>query len=102
MLGRPGFPSALALGSTDDIVFPGIGRTPQQDSKSGSGPTRAWPDGNISLLKLIVAKLIPAAQPDVNGARPTQQTILQSKTDYSALDQRASNVRIRLNSTVSR
>ena len=100
VLGRPGFPSALGLGDTDDIVFPGIGRTPQQDAKSGSGPTRAWPDGNISLLKLIVARLIPAAQPDVNGARPTQTTILQSKTDYSQLDVRGSNVRIRLNSTV--
>ena len=102
VLGRPGFPSALGLGETDDIVFPGIGRTPQQDAKSGSGPTRAWPDGNISLLKLIVSKLIPAAQPDVNGARPNQQTILQSKTDYSALDRQASNVRMRLNSTVVR
>ena len=59
VLGRPGFPSALGLPSTTDVVFPGIGRTPQQDSKSGSGPTRAWPDGNISLLKLIVGKLIP-------------------------------------------
>jgi spermidine dehydrogenase len=100
LLGRPGFPSALALGSTTNIAFPGIGRTPQMGAMSGSGPTRAWPDGNISLLKLIVAKLIPAAQPDVNGARPTQQTILQSNTDYSALDRRSSNVRIRLNSTV--
>ena len=100
VLGRPGFPSALGLPSTTDVVFPGIGRTPQQDSKSGSGPTRAWPDGNISLLKLIVAKLIPAAQPDVGGARPTQTTILQSKTNYAALDDPASNVRIRLNSTV--
>ncbi len=100
VLGRPGFPAALGLPSTTDVVFPGIGRTPQQDSKSGSGPTRAWPDGNISLLKLIVSKLIPAAQPGVNGAGPTQLTILQSKTDYSALDDPASNVRIRLNSTV--
>ena len=100
VLGRPGFPSALGLPSTTDVVFPGIGRTPQQDSKSGSGPTRAWPDGNISLLKLIVGKLIPGSQPDVNGAPPTQLTILQSKTNYNVLDDPANNVRIRLNSTV--
>ena len=100
VLERPGFPDALGLPSTDDVVFPGIGRTPQQDAKSTASPTRAWPDGNISLLKLMVAKLIPAAQPDVGGQRPTQLTILQSKTDYSTLDQRTNSVRIRLNSAV--
>lgn len=102
ILGRPGFPDALDLGDTDDIVFPGIGRTPQQDSMSAGGPTRAWPDGNISLLKLIVARLIPGSHPDVNGAPPNQQTILQSKTDYSTLDRPGSDVRIRLNCMVTR
>lgn len=102
VLGRPGFPDALDLGSLDDIVFPGIGRTPQQDSMSTGGPTRAWPDGNISLLKLIVARLIPGSHPNVNGAPPNQQTILQSKTDYSALDRGGNDVRIRLNCMVTR
>src|SRR5262249_16871704 len=88
------------LPSTTDVVFPGIGRTPQQDSKSAGGPTRAWPDGNISLLKLIVSKLIPDAQPDVNGVRPTQLTVLNSKTNYGALDVAGNAVRIRLRSTV--
>jgi spermidine dehydrogenase len=100
VLGRPGFPDALGLPDTTDIVFPGIGRTPQMDAMSASGPTRAWPDGNISLLKLVVGKLIPAAQPDVGGARPDQLTVLQSKTDYNALDLPSNTVRIRLNCTV--
>jgi len=100
VLGRPGFPDALGLPDTTDVVFPGIGRTLQMDAMSSSGPTRAWPDGNISLLKLVVGKLIPAAQPDVGGARPSQLTILQSKTDYNALDLPSNTVRIRLNSTV--
>jgi spermidine dehydrogenase len=102
VLGRPGFPDALDLPSLDDIVFPGIGRTPQQDSMVAGGPTRAWPDGNISLLKLVVARLIPGSHPNVNGAPPNQQTILQSKTDYSTLDQRGNDVRIRLNCMVTR
>jgi spermidine dehydrogenase len=100
VLGRPGFPAGLGLPDTTDVVFAGIGRTPQQDSKSAAGPTRAWPDGNISLLKLIVSKLIPDAQPDVNGVRPTQLTVLNSKTNYAALDLPANTVRIRLRSTV--
>ena len=102
LLGRPGFPDALDLGDTDDIVFPGIGRTPQQDAMSAGGPTRAWPDGNISLLKLVVSRLIPGSHPNVNGAPPNQQTILQSKTDYSTLDRAGNDVRIRLNCTVNR
>ena len=44
-------------------------------------PTRrvAWPDGNTSLLRLLVSKLIPSAMSDVDGARPTQETIVQSR-----------------------
>lgn len=102
VLGRPGFPDALDLPDLDDIVFPGIGRTPQQDSMSAGGPTRAWPDGNISLLKLVVARLIPGSHPNVNGAEPNQQTILQSETDYSTLDRPGNDVRIRLNCMVNR
>ena len=65
-LGNPGFDG---LGLNGDI-FPGIGRTAQQDSMPNSDPTRAWPDGNTSLLRLLVSKLIPNAIGDVAGARP--------------------------------
>jgi spermidine dehydrogenase len=95
-LGNPGFDG---LGLNGDI-FPGIGRTAQQDMDPTGGPSRAWPDGNTSLLRLLVSKLIPNAMDDVDGARPTQDTILQSRCDYSQLDQRGNGVRIRLNSTV--
>jgi spermidine dehydrogenase len=64
------------------------------------GPSRAWPDGNTSLVRLLVSKLIPNAMGDVDGARPTQDTILKSQCDYSQLDQRRNPVRVRLNSTV--
>ena len=84
----------------EPTIFPGIGRTAQQDMDPNGGPSRAWPDGNTSLLRLLVSKLIPSAMGDVDGARPNQDTILQSRCDYSQLDRRRNQVRIRLNSTV--
>ena len=56
-LGEAGFDG---LGLNGDI-FPGIGRTAQQDSMPDSDPSRAWPDGNTSLVRLLVSKLIPNA-----------------------------------------
>jgi spermidine dehydrogenase len=85
----------------EPTIFPGIGRTAQQDMQENSGPTRAWPDGNTSLLRLLVAKLIPSAISDVNGARPTAETIVAAQANYSELDRRSHNVRIRLNHTVT-
>ena len=64
----PGSRTGSGLGDTNDIELGGIGRTPFQDSRPGSGPTRAWPDGNISLLRLAVSKLIPNAFPNGGGA----------------------------------
>ncbi len=87
------------LGLNSDI-FPGIGRTAEQDIREDGGPTRAWPDGNTSLLRLLVSKLIPSVIGDVNGARPNQETILVAKADYGQLDRRSNKVRIRLNNTV--
>jgi spermidine dehydrogenase len=81
-------------------IFPGIGRTAQQDIQADGGPTRAWPDGNTSLLRLLVSKLIPNAIGDVGGARPTQETILVADADYGQLDKRSNSVRIRLRHTV--
>jgi spermidine dehydrogenase len=96
-LGQPGF-DGLNL-SLD--IYPGIGRTAQQDiDEEKAGETIAWPDGNASLLRLLVSKLIPSVIGDVNGARPTQETILAAKADYSELDRRGHKIRIRLNHTV--
>ena len=85
----------------EPTIFPGIGRTAQQDMQENGGPTRAWPDGNTSLLRLLVSKLIPSAIGDVNGARPNQETVLIAKADYSELDRSDHKVRIRLNNTVT-
>jgi spermidine dehydrogenase len=104
ILGRPGFPDAVGLGDTEDIELAGIGRTPFQDSRSNSDPSRAWPDGNTSLLRLALARMIPNAFPDVDvgdgPARPDQLSILKAQARYDQFDHPNNNVRIRLNSTV--
>ncbi len=104
ILGRPGFPEATDLGDTDDIELAGIGRTPFQDSRSNSGTSRAWPDGNTSLLRLALSKLIPNAFPDVNVGggpqRPDQLSIVKAQCRYDMLDLPSNVIRIRLNSTV--
>jgi spermidine dehydrogenase len=99
LLGQPGF-DGLGLPDPEGLTFPGVGRTPQMDNMVGSEPSRAWPDGNTSLLRLLVSKLIPAAFPDVDGARPTQESIVKAPCDYTKLDQPGNTVRIRLNSLV--
>ena len=97
-LGNPGFDG---LGLTGDI-YPGIGRTAQQDSFENSDPTIAWPDGNSSVLRLLLGKLVPDAVTDVDGAFPTQENIVNARIRYDQLDSRRNDVRIRLNSTVVR
>ena len=93
ILGRPGFPDGVGLGDTDDIQLAGIGRTPYQDSRSTSGPTRAWPDGNTSLLRLALSKLIPNAFPNVDVGdgpkRPDQLSILKAQAVYTGARQPA-------------
>jgi spermidine dehydrogenase len=104
ILGRPGFPDGVGLGDTDDINLAGIGRTPYQDSRSTGGPSRAWPDGNTSLLRLALSKLIPNAFPNVDVGdgpkRPDQLSIVKAQAVYPELDNPRNGVRVRLNSTV--
>ncbi len=54
-----------------------------------------FPDGNASIARLLVRKLIPAAIP---GSSATD--VVLAKADYSKLDEPSSPTRIRLNSTV--
>ena len=54
-----------------------------------------FPDGNASIARLLVRKLIPSAIP---GNSATD--IVMAKADYSKLDESSSPTRIRLNSTV--
>ena len=67
-------PARLPVGARapehDRHRFPGIGRTPQQDSKSGQRPDARLAGREHLAAEADRRKLIPAAQPDVNGARP--------------------------------
>lgn len=58
-------------------------------------PVAMWPDGNASLARLLVAKLIPQVAPEADALN-----IAAANFDYSGLDQSANNVRLRLNATV--
>src|ERR1035438_5822770 len=51
-----------------------------------------FPDGNASIARLLVRKLIPAAIPGNSAA-----DVVLTKADYSKLDEGSSPVRIRLN-----
>lgn len=54
-----------------------------------------FPDGNASIARLLVRKLIPTAIP---GNSATD--VVTAKADYSRLDEPSASTRIRLNSTV--
>ena len=56
-----------------------------------------FPDGNASIARLLVRKLIPQAVPG-----SSVEDIVSAMVDYSRLDERDSRVRLRLNSPVVR
>jgi spermidine dehydrogenase len=56
-----------------------------------------FPDGNATLARLLVRRLIPAAIPG-----RTADDIVTARADYGRLDEAASPVRLRLSSTVVR
>src|SRR6266849_1439837 len=56
-----------------------------------------FPDGNASIARLLVRKLIPDAMPGQSAS-----DVVTAKANYSKLDQSGSGVRIRLNSTAVR
>ena len=60
-----------------------------------AGEIRMFPDGNASVARLLVQKLIPVVAPDMKGF----EDVAVTRFDYAALDQEGQAVRIRLNST---
>ncbi len=91
-LGLPGF-QGMSLDAT-----PG----PGQNYDSIPNPESEefyfhFPDGNASVARLLVRRLIPSAVPGT-----TADDIVTAKIDYAKLDDAASPARIRLNSTVVR
>src|SRR5439155_7157341 len=57
-----------------------------------------FPDGNASLARLLVARLVPAAIP----GKQRMESIVQAPVDYARLDASEAATRIRLSSTAVR
>ncbi|HEY2659645.1 MAG TPA: NAD(P)-binding protein [Caulobacteraceae bacterium] len=89
-IGFPGFAGMkLKPGSA-----PRMGNTAAGYADGGSYSFH-FPDGNASLARLLVRKLVPAALPG-----STAEDVVTARADYSALDRPGAPVCIRLNSTV--
>ena len=67
---------------------------PYEPSQNPAPRYPTFPDGNASVARLFVRKLVPAIAPG-----GSMQDIVTARFDYSALDREDSAVRIRLNST---
>jgi spermidine dehydrogenase len=87
-IGNPGF-DAMDLGDSVDAALSPSGRLNQ---KNPDPYIYHFPDGNASLARALVRKLIPEALP---GA--SMEDLILAETDYARLDRPESNVRIRLN-----
>jgi spermidine dehydrogenase len=91
-LGYPGF-AGLRL---DPTPGPGMNRDaiPSTDAE---GYFFHFPDGNSSVARLLVRRLVPTAVP---GSSATD--VVTARTDYARLDEPSGKVRIRLDSTAVR
>ena len=87
-LGCPGVQGMSWLSELADQIVAGV-TSPEPSSLY-------FPDGNASVARLLVHKLIPSVAPDTKGF----SDIATSRFDYGALDREDNSVRLRLNSTV--
>ena len=88
---------ALEAAQHGAIGFNGMGLRLEENFNEGSFLFH-FPDGNASIARLLVSRLIPAAFPE----KQSMSTIVNAPIDYSGLDQADLPVRIRLSSTVVR
>ena len=92
-IGLPGF-KGLRL---DPGSIPGMGFTPAGYADTGGSIKLHFPDGNATLARLLVRRLIPQAVPG-SGV----EDVVSARVNYNLLDQPRLPVRLRLNSTVMR
>jgi len=72
-----------------------LGEAHKVEGEPVGGTVAMFPDGNASIARLLVRKLIPAVAPGKN-----MDDIVTAKFDYSKLDRTDNEVKLRLNSTV--
>jgi spermidine dehydrogenase len=90
--------AAPALGVIDYVGLPGVGGTSIQRWGFEENPYIAhFPDGNASIARLLVRRLIPDVAPG-----SSMDDVVTARFDYARLDEPESLVRIRLRSTAVR
>jgi spermidine dehydrogenase len=90
-VGMPGFQGmAIQPGS-----IPRMGYTPAGSTNFGWTPVIHFPDGNATVARSLVRRLIPAAIPGAGV-----EDLITAKANYAELDRAKAQVRLRLNSTV--
>ena len=95
-VGMDEVPAIYILGYGDGGGLPGLQHTVERKGGRGDEPyIFHFPDGNASVARLLVRKLIPDALPG-----NTMEDSVTARLDYTQLDREGANVRIRLNSTV--
>jgi spermidine dehydrogenase len=95
-VGMDEVPAIYILGYTDGGGMPGLDFTLERKGGRGSEPyIFHFPDGNASVARLLVRRLIPEALPG-----KTMEDAVTARLDYSRLDRPGEKLRIRLNSTV--
>jgi len=77
--------------------IPGMGFTPAGYADTGGSIRLHFPDGNATIARALVRRLIPAAVPGAGI-----EDLVTARVDYARLDRAAEPVRLRLNSTVVR
>jgi spermidine dehydrogenase len=83
-----GGPGVNAVGLPDESTVPDV----EEDPDAYRSPL--FPDGNASVARLFVRKLVPPVAPG-----NSMQDLVTARFDYSQLDREESKVRVRLNST---
>jgi len=103
-VGIDAVPALACLEAGDDygIPYPDMSGMGMGFQARGSGEKPDpyifhFPDGNASIARLLVRKLVPGAVPGTS-----MEDVVTAKADYSKLDDEGAGVRIRLNSTVVR
>jgi spermidine dehydrogenase len=90
---------ALEAARRGSVGFNGLGLTLEAAAFRESSYTFHFPDGNASVARLLVSRLVPAA---FGGRALAMDSIVQAPLDYARLDAEGAPVRIRLSSTVVR
>ena len=89
---------ALEAARRGSVGFNGLGLDLRGEGFREASYTFHFPDGNASMARLLVNRLIPSVVPGQHG----METIVQAPIDYARLDDPNSPMRIRLSSTVVR